>query len=84
MDCGDANGIAGVEEMKKIRELTAIHYRRVKRSASWNVQNVEVQLHCPTCGAALSGKLVKNSAKKEGVTPAHSCSLADKNGTGKN
>ena len=70
--CCDENRIS---EMKKTRELTATHYRRsLKRSASGNVQNVDLQLHCPICGARLDVNIGKNSEEKDGATPAHVCS----------
>ena len=68
--------------MKKTRELTTTHYRRsIKRSASGNMQNVDLPLHCPTCGAGLSADLVKNSEGTTDAKAAHVCSRARKNGT---
>jgi hypothetical protein len=67
--------------MKKTRELTTTHYRRsIKRSGSGNIQNADLQIYCPICGAPLTADLVRNS---EGITDtkaAHVCSLARKNG----
>lgn len=72
VDFGDANyRIPGDVEVKRTRELTAIHYRRsVKRSASPSIQNVDLQIHCPLCGTRLSADLVKNSGDKKGAKAA--------------
>jgi hypothetical protein len=67
--------------MKKTRELSTTYYRRsIKRSISGNRQNVNLPLHCPTCGAGLTAELVKNSEGKKEDKAAHVCSPARKNG----
>lgn len=72
VDFGDANyRVRGDVEMKRTRELTAIHYRRsVKRSASPSIQSVDLQVRCPVCGTRLSADLVKNSGDKKGAQTA--------------
>jgi hypothetical protein len=80
--CGDPERIPGVAEMKKTRELIATHYRRsIKRSASPNIPNVDLPLHCPICGARLSVAPVKNSRQEKDPKSAKACSPARKNGT---
>jgi hypothetical protein len=57
--------------MKRIQELTAIHYRRsVKRSAFPNTQNVDLQGRCPVCGARLAVIVAKDSMNREGANTA--------------
>lgn len=58
-------------EMKRTRELTAIHYRRtVKRSVSPNLQKADLQGRCPVCGARLAVSFVRDSNDAEGDNAA--------------
>lgn len=67
--------------MKRIRELTATHYRRsIKRSVSGNMQNVDLPLQCPICGAPLTADLVKSSGPEQRSKSGHVCSPACQNG----
>jgi len=67
--------------MKKTRELIATHYRRsIKKSTSGNVQDVDLQNHCPICGACLSADLVKNSEPEQRPKSGHVCSSTRKDG----
>jgi hypothetical protein len=54
--------------MKRIREITAIHYRRsIKSPASPSVQNPGLQSKCPVCSAPLEAILVSDPWHCEGL-----------------
>jgi hypothetical protein len=70
--------------MKKTRELTTTHYRRsIKRSASGKVQNIDLPLDCPICGARLTADPINKSEGTKDTKSVHVCSLARRNGTTK-